>query len=96
MKKQVAINLYNGVCGTLHAVGGTQCPSNILPPLKRVRFAQTAFMVIYETDFDKRDRRRQDGDVSRLYRPLRKTRAAQHLQPRIQGAGDNDNKRQEL
>lgn len=31
-KKQIAINLYNGICGTLHAIGGTQCPSNILPP----------------------------------------------------------------
>ena len=34
MTKQFAINLYNGVCGTLHAVGGTHCPSNILPPRK--------------------------------------------------------------
>lgn len=32
MTKQFAINLYNGVCGTLHAIGGTHCPSNILPP----------------------------------------------------------------
>lgn len=30
--KQIAINLYNGICGTLHAIGGTHCPSNILPP----------------------------------------------------------------
>lgn len=30
--KQIAFNLYNGVCGTLHAIGGTHCPSNILPP----------------------------------------------------------------
>ena len=32
MPKQIAINLYNGVCGTIHAIGGTHCPSNILPP----------------------------------------------------------------
>ena len=44
--RQLAINLYQGVCGTLHAVGGTHCPSNILPPPERVRFAQTAFMVV--------------------------------------------------
>lgn len=30
--RQIAINLYQGVCGTLHSVGGTHCPSNILPP----------------------------------------------------------------
>lgn len=30
--RQLAINLYNGVCGALHAIGGTHCPSNILPP----------------------------------------------------------------
>ena len=44
--RQIAINLYNGICGTLHAIGGTQCPSNILPPPERVRFAQTALMVV--------------------------------------------------
>ena len=46
MTKQFAINLYNGVCGTLHAVGGTHCPSNILPPPERIRFAQTAFISV--------------------------------------------------
>ena len=30
--KQIVFNLVSGVCGTLHAIGGTQCPSNILPP----------------------------------------------------------------
>lgn len=44
--RQIAINLYQGVCGTLHAIGGTHCPSNILPPPERVRFAQTAFMAV--------------------------------------------------
>lgn len=46
MPKTIAINLYNGVCGTLHAIGGTHCPSNILPPPHRLRFAQTAFIVV--------------------------------------------------
>lgn len=44
--RQLAINLYQGVCGTLHAIGGTHCPSNILPPPNRVRFAQTAFISV--------------------------------------------------
>lgn len=44
--KQIAFNLYNGVCGTLHAIGGTHCPSNILPPPSRMRFAQTAFISV--------------------------------------------------
>lgn len=46
MTKTIAINLYDGVCGTLHAIGGTQCPSNILPPPERMRFAQTAFLSV--------------------------------------------------
>lgn len=44
--KQIVFNLVSGVCGTLHAIGGTHCPSNILPPPERVRFAQTAFIVV--------------------------------------------------
>lgn len=44
--RQIAINLYQGVCGTLHSVGGTHCPSNIFPPPNRVRFAQTAFISV--------------------------------------------------
>lgn len=32
--KQIAINLYNGCCGTLHANPGVHCPYNIIdtPP----------------------------------------------------------------
>ena len=44
MKRQIAINLYDGVCGTLHANPGVHSPYNIIdtPP----RFRQTAFITI--------------------------------------------------
>lgn len=34
MKKTIAINLYNGLCGTLHARSGVHSPYNIMdcPP----------------------------------------------------------------
>lgn len=34
MKKTIAINLYNGLCGTLHAQSGVHSPYNIIdcPP----------------------------------------------------------------
>lgn len=44
--KQVAINLYDGVCCTLHANPGVYSVSNTLPPPERARFAQTAFISV--------------------------------------------------
>ena len=44
--KQIAINLVSGVCNTLHANPGMMCPSNVLTPPHRLRFAQTAFISV--------------------------------------------------
>lgn len=46
MTKQLAINLVSGVCNTLHANPGVMSPSNVITPPHRLRFAQTAFMVV--------------------------------------------------
>ncbi len=48
--KQIAFNLYNGLCGTLHARSGVHCPYNLMEcPL---RFRQTAFMIIEDGKAD--------------------------------------------
>lgn len=46
MTKQIAFNLVSGVCNTLHANPGVMSPSNVITPPHRLRFAQTAFMVV--------------------------------------------------
>lgn len=42
--KQIAINLYSGLCGALHSNPGVHCPYNILltPP----KYRQTACLII--------------------------------------------------
>ncbi len=44
--RQIAINLIDNVCCTLHARPGVYSPSNVIPPPERIRFAQTSFMVV--------------------------------------------------
>lgn len=62
--KQIAINLVSGVCNTLHANPGVMSPSNILTPPHRLRFAQTAFIVI-ENEKDNQS----IGNVRTSYKP---------------------------
>lgn len=44
--KQIAINLVSGVSTTIRANPGVHSPSNILTPPNRLKYAQTAFIVI--------------------------------------------------
>lgn len=46
MAKQIAFNLVSGVCNTIRHNPGVMSPSNVITPPHRLRFAQTAFMVV--------------------------------------------------
>lgn len=64
MTKQIAINLCQGVSCTLHANPGVMSPSNVITPKNRLRFAQTAFIVI-ENEKDNQN----IGNVRTSYKP---------------------------